>query len=171
MSGNGRKRLKIIFDSNVIINAEEGNKFDDILLLDHDFFLSEETLERELYSRKTRLTQKISENSLHLSKATKEIYDKQDYLSQKYGDGPSFCDKMALATAIIEKFNHITTADAQLRRASEKEGVPPLYILDLIGFLLEEGKLTKDEAQKFYDDVFPRRKSTFEKMIQEQLSA
>ena len=168
MSGYN-KQLKIILDSNVIINAKEGNRLDDILYLNHEFFLAESTLEDELSRHAETIKKKILEKSLILVEETDEIREKYYYLSQKYGSGPSRCDRMALATAIINKFGHIATADAQLRRASLEEGVIPLWILDLIGFLLEEGKMTKAEAQKFYDGVFPSRKKSFEKMIRQQL--
>lgn len=167
------QRLKIILDSNIIISSSDGERLDEVFSVSHDLFLSQAMFEMELLNYSEEIKRKVSEGRLTLLDGDDNIYKKYDDLKEKYGEneGMSFCDMMALATAIIRQLGHIATADGQLRRAAKREGVMPLWILDLIGFLIEEGKMTKDEARIFYDNAFPRRKSSFEKMIHEQLTA
>ena len=163
--------LKIIYDTNIFLDAIKGHRLGDILTMKHTLFVSESILAFELVDYIGDLMPFINQQNITCLKFDDAAFKKCIELKQKYPKGVNLYDLSSLALALLENLDHLATAENQLRSASAKEGVPPLYILDLIGFLLEEGRLTKNEAQKFYDDAFPVRKPNFEKMIQEQLSA
>lgn len=137
--------------------------------IEHSIFVSGAVLAIELTDYLDEIMPLVNTGKITPLELDEVAMQKCADLQKRHVKGLTFCDISSLALALTENLNHLATAENQLRRASKKEGIVPLYILDLIAFLLEDGKMTKSDARKFYDDAFPSRKPMFDKMIQEQL--
>jgi len=147
--------MKIIYDTNIIIDALRGNAFDALFETEQEIFISSENIP-ELNDDAQKLAPKISKKEIIVLNTDEKTMERCTILLRKYPSGPSFPDLMTLAHVFTSNLDTLAAADKQLRRAALGENIEPLWLGDLLKFLFVAGKMSQVEALQICELAYQR---------------
>lgn len=163
--------MKIIYDTNTVSYAYNGEKlYSFFMFKNHTIFIAQKLLKEEMKKYQKELEDLELHGRLTVLLTSSKAWEIYYSISKKHPQGLSAKDLICLAIALAESLDAIATADHQLRAAAQAEGCQPLWMLDLVGFLLDEKIFTKDEAREFYAKAYKGSERKFQSAIDEQLA-
>lgn len=162
--------MNIIYDTNTICYIHDGGNITPFFSFEtHSIFIANELLSREMSRYEDELIELANIGKLKIIKTSESCRTMFNRLTEKYTAGLSSQDLLCLSFAMAEKLDAVATADHQLRNATEKEGLIPLWVLDLVGFLLDEKIFTKADALMFYKTAYHGSEKKFQHEIDKQM--
>ena len=139
--------LLLISDTNILIDAEDGNLTPVIFRLPYEIAVSDVLFDLELAEQHRHLL----DAGLKVKSLTVESINKIEALSLKYPK-PSIIDHSILALAMQEKCP-LLTGDRDLRAAAKGEGVEVRGTLWIVEELLKAKLIALEQARSSFDSM------------------
>lgn len=162
-------RFKFIYDANVLIDAKRGGLFDEIFEIRHDLFLSDLVIRKELVQFLDDISPKISSGKITPIFCGVEIEEKMKELGKRHSSRLSPCDLACLAHVLVSGLDSVATADDGLRKAARNEWIHPIWLVDILEMLIEDEKISKEEALAFFEKAVPKKGKELVAAIADQL--
>jgi predicted nucleic acid-binding protein len=139
--------LLLISDTNILIDAEDGNLTPVIFRLPYEIAVSDVLFDLELIEQHRHLL----DAGLKVKSLTDESLKKIEVLSIKYPK-PSIIDHSVLALAMQEKCP-LLTGDRDLRAAAKDERIEVRGTLWIVEELLKAKLIEQEQARKSFDSM------------------
>lgn len=169
--------MKILYDTNIFIDALnstlEQNAFEKIFQTQHKLYVTigcfGELSSAPVIGTKSQkdfVEDKIEAGKISCLIPGQEIIDLSQEIRRRNSRLPSIrrisrVDSEALATVLYLHLDNMATLDKNLRDLSNLENIFPLWLGDIFKFLVDSGKMTKNEALDICNTIYAKGIPTF----------